>query len=70
MSVRDACFQCNRPGWQHERDKYGNIVRKAQYRDNSSPPICVPSRLQQRRLEAEFGKKAAFRQQVRGRRVA
>ena len=59
------CMTCNLPKWAHERDKFGNIVRKLAYRDNNSPPICVPSARQGRRLDAEFTKAGAF-----GRRVA
>jgi hypothetical protein len=62
--VELRCMTCDRPKWQHERDKFGNIVRKPEYRDNSSPPICVPGDRLARKLDTPFGR-AAF-----GRRVA
>jgi len=58
-------MMCNLPKWAHERDKFGNIVRKAEYRTTDSPPICVPGDRLARRLDAPFNPKAAF-----GRRVA
>lgn len=70
MSYLDACFQCNRPMWQHERDKLGNVVRKLAFRDASSPHICIPSVKQQKALEVVMPTKQAFRQKVRGRKVA
>lgn len=59
------CMTCNRPKWQHQRDKFGNIVRKAGYDDINSPPVCVPSDKIARKLDADFNKVGAF-----GRRVA
>ena len=59
------CMTCNLPKWAHERDKFGNIVRKLAWRGSWSPPICVPSTKIARKLEAPFTKAGAF-----GRRVA
>ena len=62
---RSNCWMCNRPIWQHERDKFGNIVRKVEFRDASSPPICVPNKGIARKLDAAWvGKEAAFGRQV------
>lgn len=64
MTVERLCFACNLPLWKHERDKFGNIVRRAQFRTNDSPPICVPGRRLGRMVDAQFTKGGTFARRV------